>query len=67
MSLLAVFMRKVQRIAEKRSGYQLFCLGAVVTVRITENSPVIKILYEEELMVRQECLPESVQKIISLS
>ena len=39
---------------------QVFCLGAVVTVRVTENSPAIKILHERDLMVYQECPPVSV-------
>ena len=30
---------------------QVFRLGAVVTIRITENSPTIKILHEKYLMV----------------
>ena len=33
---------------------QVFCLGAVVTIRVTENSPAIKILHERDLMVYQE-------------
>ena len=39
---------------------QVFYLGAVVTVRITENSPAIKILHEKDLLVCQECSTESV-------
>ena len=39
---------------------QVFCLGAVVTVRITKNSLAIKILHEKDLLVCQECPPESV-------
>ena len=38
----------------------VFCLGAVVTIRVTENSPAIKILHERDLMVYQECPPDSV-------
>ena len=38
---------------------QVFCLGAVVTVRVTENSPAIKILHESDLMVYQECPTDS--------
>ena len=38
---------------------QDFCLGAVVTVRVTENSPAIKILHESDLMVYQECPTDS--------
>ena len=36
---------------------QVFCLGAVGTIRVTENSPAIKILHERDLMVYQECPP----------
>ena len=39
---------------------QVFCLEAVVTVRITENSPAIKILHEKDLLVCQQYPPESV-------
>ena len=39
---------------------QVFCLGANVTIRVTENSPAIKILHERDLMVYQECPPDSV-------
>ena len=38
---------------------QVFCLGAVVTIRVTENSPAIKILHERDLMVYQKCPPDS--------
>ena len=38
---------------------QVFCLGAVVTVRVTENSPAIKILHESDLLVYQECPTDS--------
>ena len=30
---------------------QVFRLGAVVTIRITENSPTIKVIHEKDLMV----------------
>ena len=46
---------------------QVFCLGAVVTIRVTENSPAIKILHERDLMVYQERPPDSEWKIIMLS
>ena len=39
---------------------QVFCLGAVVTIKVTENSPAIKILHERDLMVYQEYTPDSV-------
>ena len=32
----------------------------VVTIRVTEKSPAMKILYEKDLMVYQEYPPESV-------
>ena len=38
---------------------QVFCLGAVVKIRVTENSPAIKILHESDLMVYQECPTDS--------
>ena len=46
----------------KRKGRvsQFFCLEAVVIVRVTENSLAIKILNEKDLMVYQECPPDSV-------
>ena len=43
---------------------QSFCLEAVVTIRITENSAAIKILHEKDLMVYQECPPHSLWKFI---
>ena len=46
---------------------QVFCLGAVVTIRVTENSPAIKILHERDLMVYHERPPDSDWKIIMLS
>ena len=39
---------------------QVFCLGAVVMIRVTEDSPAIKILHERDLMVYQECPLDSV-------
>ena len=53
----------------QRKGWvnQVFCLGAVITVRITENGPTNNILHKKVSMVRQECPRESVEKIISLS
>ena len=38
---------------------QVFCLGAVVTIKVTENSPTIKILHERDLIVYQEHPPDS--------
>ena len=46
---------------------QVFFSGDIVTITITENSPVIKILHEKDLVVCQECPQESVWKIISIS
>ena len=34
---------------------QVFCLGAVIAVGITQNSPTNNILQKRDLMVRQEC------------
>ena len=39
---------------------QIFCLGAVLAIRVTENSLAIKILHERELMVYLECPQDSV-------
>ena len=36
-----------------------------MTIRVTKNSPAIKILHERDLMVYQEFPPDSVWKIIS--
>ena len=38
---------------------QVFCLGAVVTIKVTENSPKIKILHQRDLIVYQEHPPDS--------
>ena len=43
------FVGKVQKSAEKFVLTKF--LGAVVTVRITKNSPIIKILHEKDLLV----------------
>ena len=51
---------KCKELQRKGRINQVFCLGAVVTVRITENSPAIKILHEKDQLVCQECSPESV-------
>ena len=51
---------KCKELQRKGRINQVFCLGAVVTVRITENSPAIKILHEKGQLVCQECSPESV-------
>ena len=51
---------KFKELQRKGRISQVFCLGAVVTVRIAKNSPAIKILHEKDLLVCQECSPESV-------
>ena len=51
---------KCKELQRKSWVNQVFCLGAIVTVRITENSPAIKVLHEKDLMVCQECPQESV-------
>ena len=33
---------------------QVFCLGAVVTIKVRENGPPIKIFHENDLLVYQE-------------
>ena len=43
-----------------RMSQFFFCLGAVVTITVTENSPAINILHEKNLMVHQECALDSV-------
>ena len=51
---------KCKDLQRKFSISQVFCLGAVVTIRVTENSLAIKILHERDLTVYQECPPDSV-------
>ena len=51
---------KCKELQRKVRINQVFHLGAVVTVQITENSAEIKILHEKDLIVCQECLQESV-------
>ena len=51
---------KWKELQRKGQVNQVFCLGAVVSIRITENSPAIKILHEKDLMVWQECPQVSV-------
>ena len=51
--------RKYNELQRKGRITQVSCLGAVITVRITENSPAIKILHGKELLVYQECPPKS--------
>ena len=60
------FLRgKCKDLQRKGRIRQVFCLRAVATIKVTENSPAIKILHERDLMVYQECAPDSVWKIIS--
>ena len=56
-SLCPYYRKELQR---KVLINQVFCLGAVVTVRITENSSAIKVIHEKDLLVCQERPPESV-------
>ena len=51
---------KCKDLQRKGRIIQVFCPGAVVTIRVTENIPAIKILHERDLMVYQECPPDSV-------
>ena len=46
---------KCKDLQRKGNVGQIFCLGAVVTNRVTENGPPIKILHEKDLMGTQEC------------
>ena len=46
---------KSKELQRKGRINQVFCLGAVVTVKITKNSPAIKTLHEKHLIVCQEC------------
>ena len=48
---------KSKELQSKSWVNQVFCHWSVVTVRITENSPAIKILNEKNLTVCQECPP----------
>ena len=50
---------KCKELQRKGRISQVFCLEAVVTIRVTENSPAIKILHERDLMVYQECPQDS--------
>ena len=52
---------KCKELQRKGRINQVFCLGAIVTVKIAENSSAIKILHEKDLLVCQECSPESVK------
>ena len=46
---------KCKDLQRKGKVSQVFCLRAVVTIRVTENSPSIKILHEKDLIAIQEC------------
>ena len=50
---------QISKLSENVEGHinQVFCLGALATVRITKNSPAIEILHEKDLLVCQECFP----------
>ena len=52
---------KCKELQRKGRISQVFCLGAIVIVRIAKSSPAIKILHEKDLLVCQECPPESVK------
>ena len=49
---------KCKDLQRKGKLSQVFCLGAVVTIRVTENGLPLKILHEKDLMAIQECLHE---------
>ena len=46
---------KCKDLQRKGKLSQVFCLGAVVTIRVTENGPPLKILHKKDLMAIQEC------------
>ena len=46
---------KCKDLQRKGKLSQVFCLGAVVTIRVTENSPPLKILHKKDVMAIQEC------------
>ena len=52
--------QKCKELQRKGQVNQVFCFGAVATIRITENNPAIKALHEKDLVVCQECPQESV-------
>ena len=43
----------MQRSAKEKQSTQVFCLGVVVTIRVTENDPPMNILHEKDLMAIQ--------------
>ena len=46
ISLLPLYLGKMQRSAKEKQSSQVFCLGVVVTIRVTENDPHMNILHE---------------------
>ena len=46
---------KCKDLQRKGKVSKVFCLGAIVTIRVTENGPPMKILHEKDLMAIQEC------------
>ena len=49
---------KCKDLQKKGKVSQVFCLGVVVTIRVTKNGPPMKILHERDLIAIQECLHE---------
>ena len=45
---------KCKELQRKGKVNQVFCLGSVVTVRVTENGPPMKVFHEQDLMALQE-------------
>ena len=62
MLLLSISVGKCKDLQRKGRISQVFCLGAIETIRVTENSPAIKILHEKHMMVYEQCLPDPVWK-----
>ena len=50
MSLLPLHFGKMQKSAKERQRSQVFCLGVVVTIKVTENNLPMKILHEKDLI-----------------
>ena len=50
-----VFGKKCKNLQRKGKVSQVYCLGVVVTIRVNENDPPMKILHEKDLMAIQEC------------
>ena len=45
---------KCKELQRKGKVNQFFCRGVVITVRVTENGPPMKVFHEQDLMALQE-------------